>query len=171
MNNRIILITGAFLTLLGCHTNSTHPRQKEEVPVADTVYDSSGSAGGETLLQVQNQQLLWQVRDSPTLKLQEPAKTGLDTMTTTQVIDLINANEDSVILEYVKTSHDTIFVHIPYAEHLTEDLGSTGAQIYMASMTYSLTSLKGIHYVDYDFVEGDHAAPGVYDRSYFQNLR
>ena len=56
-------------------------------------------------------------------------------------------------------------MHIPHSEMLTERIGSTGAEIYMASATRSLTELKGIKYVNYDFEEGDHATPGVYNRN------
>ncbi len=171
MKKCVILISGVLLLLTGCQQGGKQPTGNKEPAITDSVMDTASAPTGESLYQIQNQEMLWQVRDSPTLRLQKPVKTGLDTMTVMHVIDLINANEDSIRLELVKTSHDTVFVHIPNAENLTERIGSTGAEMYMASMTYSLTSVKGIHFVDYDFVEGDHAAPGVYDRSYFANLQ
>ena len=39
----------------------------------------------------------------------------------------------------------------------------------MASTIYSLTELKGIHFVNCDFAEGERIVPGVYDRDYFIN--
>ena len=166
----LIVLTGLFV-LAGCNNQPKPSGEKEPVQSADTLYDSTRSFDRESVLKVQNQEMLWQVNDSPSLKLHQPLKAGLDTMTVYHVLALINANEDSIHLEYLKTSHDTIFVHIPHAEYLTERIGSTGAEMFMASTTYSLTAIKGIQYVDYDFVEGDHAAPGVYDRSYFESLK
>ena len=92
-------------------------------------------------------------------------------MSAKNVIELINNNYDSIHLDLVKIFHDTIYVHIPNSEMLTERIGSTGAEMFMASATFSLTELKGIHYVNYDFIEGEHAAPGVYDRGYFKNFQ
>jgi hypothetical protein len=115
--------------------------------------------------------MLWQVDDSTRLTLKKPREAGIDTMSAMHIIQLINSNYDSIQLTYIKISHDTIFVHISNSEMLTERIGSTGAEMFMASTTYSLTELKGIKYVHFDFIEGDHAAPGVYDRSYFRGLQ
>jgi hypothetical protein len=43
-------------------------------------------------------------------------------------------------------------------------MGTTGATAYIEAVTYTLTSLKNIHYVEFDFKEGDHAIPGRYSR-------
>ena len=88
-----------------------------------------------------------------------------------KVYPLINNNYGSIHLDFVKISHDTLYVHIPNSEILTERIGSTGAEMFMAATTFSLTELKGIHFVNYDFVEGEHAAPGVYDRDNFKNYQ
>jgi hypothetical protein len=44
-------------------------------------------------------------------------------------------------------------------------MGSAGAESFMITTTYSFTELKGINYVSFDFEEGDHAMPGVYNRN------
>ena len=87
------------------------------------------------------------------------------------LIQIINNNYDSIHFDYIKTFYDTIYVHIPHSEMLTERIGSTGAEMFMASTTWSLTELKNIKYVNYDFEEGDHASPGVYSRSNFKNFQ
>jgi hypothetical protein len=46
-------------------------------------------------------------------------------------------------------------------------MGTTGARAFLSVATYTLTELKGIHYVDFDFIEGDHAVPGTYNRGEF----
>ena len=45
--------------------------------------------------------------------------------------------------------------------------GTTGADDYMSTTTFTLTELKNIKYVNYDFEEGDHAMPGTYSRQYY----
>lgn len=44
-------------------------------------------------------------------------------------------------------------------------MGSAGAESFMISTTFSLTELKGVNYVSYDFEEGDPSRPGVYNRN------
>ena len=51
-----------------------------------------------------------------------------------------------------------------------QGIGSTGANEYLARVTLSLTSVPGIHSVDFDFAEGDHATPGKYDRRRFVEM-
>ena len=44
---------------------------------------------------------------------------------------------------------------------LTNQIGDTGAENYLASATYTLTEMKDIHFVNIDMKAGDHAEPGV----------
>ena len=81
------------------------------------------------------------------------------------MINLINGHKANKIhLDFVKISLDTIYVKINNSMFLTQQMGTTGADEYMSVTTFSLTELKGIKYVDYDFEEGDHANPGTYSR-------
>jgi hypothetical protein len=77
------------------------------------------------------------------------------------------ASSEKVKLDLVKISHDTIFVAIKDSEELSQRMGTTGARAFLSVATYTLTELKGIHYVDFDFIEGDHAVPGTYNRGEF----
>jgi hypothetical protein len=157
--------------LLSCRSGSKEKNVNPDVEITDTVFESSTGPVGDSGLYVKNQSLLWQVDETKGFKLQKPKVSGIDTMSAKNLIQLINNNYDSIYLEYIKTSHDTIYVHIPHSEMLTERIGSTGAEIYLAAATWSLTELKGIKYVNYDFDEGDHASPGVYNRNNFKNFQ
>lgn len=165
----ILMSIGVSLTL-GCNSGIKEKNENAEVITKDTVYDYSDSLDQDSILHVKSKALLWHVTDSNGLKLSKPDVAGIDTMSAQNLIRLINNNYDSIHLDLVKISHDTIYVHIPNSEMLTERIGNTGAEIFMASITFSLTELKGIHFVNYDFAEGEHAAPGVFDRSDFINL-
>jgi hypothetical protein len=156
---------------VSCNSGKKEKNGSPDIVTADTVYDYSDSFDTDSLLHVKNETLLWQVVDSNGLKIHKPVLKGIDTMSVQNIIQLINTNYDSIHIDFVKISHDTIYIHIPNSQMLTERIGSTGAQMYMASATYSLTEIKGIKYVNFDFIEGDHAAPGVYDRSYFKTLQ
>jgi hypothetical protein len=60
-------------------------------------------------------------------------------------------------------------VEIINAEYLTQRMGTSGAQNYLAATTYSLTEAAGIRGVVFIFPEGDHAAPGAYTRENFKD--
>lgn len=76
--------------------------------------------------------------------------------------------EDKVELEFVKLSHDTLFLKIENSDHLARESGSLGAQAILSTIIFTLTESDSVHYVDLDFVEGDHAAPGTYTRDQFK---
>lgn len=94
-----------------------------------------------------------------------------DSLTATALINDLNAAWENVKLVLVKTSNDTLYVSIPDSEFLGQQMGSAGAQAYMASTTYNLTELKGIKYVNYNMQAGDHVSPGTFSRKSFENYR
>ena len=163
----IIVITSMF----SCNSPDKEKNETTEVVTKDTVYDYADSLDRDSVMHIKNETLLWHVDDANSLKLHKPVVAGIDTMSAQGIIQLINNNNDSIHLDFVKISHDTVYVHIPNSEMLTERIGSTGAEMFMAGTTFSLTELKGIHFVNFDFIEGEHAAPGVYDRDNFKNYQ
>lgn len=78
---------------------------------------------------------------------------------------------NQVVLDSLTRRNDTLFVQIDSAHYLTSRMGSAGAREYMAIATFTLTEAAGTNYVSFDFEEGDHAGPGVYDRLYFQKKK
>lgn len=62
-------------------------------------------------------------------------------------------------------------VEIVNAEYLTQRMGTTGAEHFLAVATFTLTEHDDIKFVNFIFREGDHAAPGLYSRKRFlENL-
>ncbi len=64
----------------------------------------------------------------------------------------------------LKIADNVAYVRIRDDLKLTQGMGTTGATAYIQSVTYTLTSIPGIDYVDFDFQAGDHAMPGRYSR-------
>ena len=64
----------------------------------------------------------------------------------------------------IKIEENVAYVRIDQESQLTQTMGTTGATGYIQAVTYTLSSLPGIHYVDFDFDAGDHAIPGRYSR-------
>ena len=92
-----------------------------------------------------------------------------DSISTQSILGFTNKAYSRIRLDLVKTSHDTIYLKIDDAEFLTQQMGSSGAILYLAAVVYNLTELTGIKYVTLNFEEGDHARPGTYNRKSFSN--
>ena len=66
----------------------------------------------------------------------------------------------------------TARLEIINSEYLTQRMGSTGAEIYLAEAVFTLTECPRVTSVQFVFEEGDHARPGTYSRSNFtRNFR
>lgn len=142
----------------------------------DTVVDSPGDTviTAEDDIILPPEPLPW-ISDFDTVKneffLRQQRQVNPDSLYAENIINDINAAWDGVKLQYVRTSNDTIYVSIPDNAFLGQQMGSAGAQSYMASTTYNLTELKGIRYVNYAMPVGDHVSPGTYSRKSFENYR
>ena len=90
-----------------------------------------------------------------------------DSLTEANMIQLLNEAYPEIQLSFIKVSNDSIFLKIKKSSYLTEQLGSSGADAYIAEVTYNLTELKGINFVNISFKEGDHASPDTYSRTDF----
>lgn len=90
-----------------------------------------------------------------------------DSLTPANLLQKLNKLYPEIPLRFIKISNDSIFVSINKSKYLTQQMGSTGAEAYLAEVTYNLTELKDINFVDMRFKEGDHASPGTYTRTDF----
>lgn len=69
--------------------------------------------------------------------------------------------------EITRVSNDTVYIQIADAGYLTQQMGSSGAAMYLLEATYAYTELPAIQVVHFGFQEGDHAIPGAYTRQDF----
>lgn len=156
--------------IFGCNSNDNNKEETVNETVTDTVSASSSSDTAKTIV---NHTMIWSVQPqgAENEKLEAPQNIKLDTLSSTQLIQLINNNFPDIHLDLVKISHDTIYVNIPDSKKLTNGIGDTGAENYLASATFTLTELKNIKFVNIAMKPGDHAEPGVYTRDDFKRLR
>ncbi|MEO6733300.1 MAG: hypothetical protein ABIN01_18905 [Ferruginibacter sp.] len=143
-----------------------------DIATADTTFVTAEPAKSSFENPVPFKNLIWSpvydsAKGSVVLKQQRPV--NADTLTADKLINEINTSWEGIQLEFRKISHDTIYVAIPQSTVLTQQMGSSGAYSYMFSTTFTLTELKNIKFVNYDFVEGDHLAPGTMKRADFKN--
>lgn len=157
------LIIGLSFFMLGC-ANST--KDKHSIGYVDS--SSIDNHKIENSLVYRQTKALWEYQFDTISNEFKPVKLrkfSRDTLSIQKIAEIINATWPKVQIKYLRTSKDTIFISIPESEVLTQQMGTTGADEFMISTTYSFTELYGIKYVSYDFEPGDHANPGVYSRN------
>jgi len=91
----------------------------------------------------------------------------VDSLTQEILISKINDEYADIKITFVRVIKDTIFIKAGNRNYLSKQMGSSGAETYMAEVTYDLTELPNINYVHFDFKKGDHASPGTYSRTDF----
>lgn len=89
-----------------------------------------------------------------------------------ELLTIVNHQfKDKVKFDFKSISHDTLFLKIENADHLTRESGSAGAKAILATAIFTLTESDSIHFVNLHFKEGDHAAAGTYSREDFKNQK
>jgi len=168
-NIKFICILTAFCFFVACNSNNDKKIETQEQEVVDTVSTVHSEDSARTII---NRSMIWSVEPQPgeKQKLQAP-KNKIDTLSSARLVHLLNENFPDIRLDFVKVSHDTIYVKIPDSKRLTQELGDTGADDYLAATTYTLTESKNIKFVNIAMKAGDHAEPGVYTREDFKELR
>jgi hypothetical protein len=83
----------------------------------------------------------------------------------------LNEFYENVRLEKVKQSGDTLYTIIKESDYLTQQMGTTGAETYLADVILNLTSVPGIRYVKIDMTAGDHMQPGTWSAENFKNYK
>jgi hypothetical protein len=151
MNKNLILICLVYF-FCACNNNSTDKSHSDNDTIeAPVLY-------------------VWEAVDSNgKLNMKRTEEDDLDTLSPAAVVAYLNRSDSNVQLDLVKVSGDTVYLKIPDATYLTQQAGSAGAKMIMAEEVYNLTEIPGINYVNFDFKEGDHAAPGTYNRDSFEH--
>jgi hypothetical protein len=164
---RSLLIVFLLLFLFSC--NNTADDYTTETK--DSIFIQSDSTNGNIEFPGKLKNLIWlPIFDSGSndILMKQQRKVNSDTLTANKLIEEINASWNGIELVFRRISNDTIYVSIPASDVLTKQIGSSGAYSYISSTTYSLTELKNIQFVNYDFEEGDHLGPGTMKRTDFK---
>ncbi len=90
-----------------------------------------------------------------------------DSLSINAVTTFLNSRYPNIQLQVLRQSGDTLYVKIPEATYLTQQMGSTGPELYMAEVVYNYTELPGLQFINFDMKEGDHAGPGILNRNSF----
>ena len=158
------------IILFSCGSNDS----KEDV-VYQTERDTAlVAANPDTTVKIINDKIFWSVQpnaENEKRELKKPTTVAINTFAPQQLVDSINNIFPDMQLVFNKISHDTLYLRMPQSTRLTNNIGDTGAENYLATVVYNLTELPGIKYVNLFFTPGDHAEPGVYSRDDFKKMQ
>ncbi|MGN6341362.1 MAG: hypothetical protein ACTHML_10385 [Ginsengibacter sp.] len=167
-----IFLLAVVFFMSACNSNQEdtvkNPPQEEVTDSVTTIVNNPDSM--RTII---NRSMIWTVQPEGANKdkLKAPDSAQIKNYSYSQLIDLLNSNYPDIQMNFEKVSHDTIYIKIPDSQKLTNGLGDTGAENYLASATYTLTEMPNIHFVNIKMKSGDHAEAGVYSRDDFKDLR
>ena len=80
-------------------------------------------------------------------------------------------NKENIVLEKIKISGDTIYTEVKDSEYLTEAIGTTGAEMYLADVVLNLTEVAGIKFININLKEGSHMQPGTWSKDNFSKYK
>ena len=154
---RLFIIT----LFIGCNT--------QQPDKTATVADSTTTSRRDTTNIITDRRYFWNADwdQKKGLVMKKVSPLTEDSLTAPSLILKLNNLYPEIRLHYKKISGDTIFVGINKSSYLTRQVGSTGAKGYLAEVTFNLTEIPNINYVDISFKPGDHASPGTYARTDF----
>jgi len=150
------------ILLFSCSTK----QKDKEAAITDSV---TGTTAADSVTHLKDAHYFWAI-DEENMKgisMKRTRPVSADSLTATNMLGLFNSLYPEIPLTLLKTSGDTIFLKIDKSNYLTSQVGSTGAEAYIAELTYNLTEISGINYVDIRFKKGEHAEPGTYTRTDF----
>lgn len=169
MRKSIVLIS---IFIISCGNNKTVPIPAPKVDTQQIKSrDTTSTVPLPEATQFTNTSLyVWQLDfDHKTKKINPNFKKQLLNVDT--IIKGLNELYPNIKIEKVKIGHDTLYTEINNSQYLTEQLGSSGAEFYLAEAVTNLTSVKGVKYVNIHFNEGSHASPGVWSLHDFSDYK
>ena len=161
MKKILLYVLVAFMAT-SCNNNDTDDgKTTPEIVAPETKPDSTAA--------ISDAHYFWESDLHPTqgLTMVKTRPIPADSLNANSVIEMLNGLYPENKIEFLKISGDSIFIKLPKSNYLTRQMGSSGAESWLAEVTYNLTELSNIDYVDIRFKEGDHASPGTYSRTDF----
>ena len=158
---KIYFITVLAGIIFSCNTKQTDKKFSSTDTTFNTVTDSNPI--------ITDAHYFWSAELGPKngVVINKLRPVATDSLTPDHIIQLLNEVYPEILLQLDKVSNDTMFVKISNSKYLTQQMGSSGPEVYLADVTYNLTEIAGINFVAVLFKKGDHAQPGIFSRTDF----
>lgn len=92
-------------------------------------------------------------------------------LNTDSLIKGLNERNENVFLKKDRISNDTLYTFIDDSQYLSNQMGSTGAELYIADVVLNLAEVPGVKYVAIKMQEGSHAQSGIWTQKNFEQYK
>ena len=160
-----ILLLAAIAAVISCNAN------KEKANKSLSIETIKDSATVEPTLQYNPESKLyvWKANFDYTkvqnLTLQQAI------LNTDSLIKGLNERYENVFLQKDRISGDTLYTFIDDSQYLSNQMGSTGAEVYIADVVLNLAEVPGVKYVAIKMEEGSHAQSGIWTKENFEQYK
>jgi hypothetical protein len=152
--------------LFSCNSN----KDKKEISNDDEVIaDSTGIVTGPPVYNPDSKLYVW--RATPDYRKEKNITAPANIINADSLIKGLNEYYENVYLEKIKQGGDTLYTTIKEANFLNSQMGSTGAEMYLADVILNLTTVPGVKYVSIDMEEGDHMKGGTWSADNFKKYK
>lgn len=161
-----IILLAVITAIISCNGNKD--KETNISPKIEEAADSSTTMQSNTIIE-ESKLYIWKA-DYDYTKIQnssiQPSQINADSL-----IKGLNGLYENVLLQKEKISGDTIYTYITNSEYLTNQMGSTGAEVYIADAVLNLAEVPGVKYVSIKMKEGSHAQSGVWTKQNFEKYK
>lgn len=161
-----IILLSVMMAIISC--NSNKDKESNISPKIEVVRDSSVSDSQQTF-NPETKLYVWKAEYNYT-KVLNPALSPT-IRNADSLIKGLNELYENVLLQKEKISGDTIFTYITNSQYLTNQMGSTGAEVYIADVVLNLAEVSGIKYISINMKEGSHAQSGIWTKQNFEKYK
>ena len=163
MKKYIVLCSA--IIFFSCNNEKTEDLQVED----DSLLTDSTSMNKPPSSNPDSKLYVWRASPDYTKYKNEAATPSI--LQTDSLIKGLNEYYADVYLEKLKQSGDTIYTEIKDSRYLSSQMGSTGAEMYLADVILNLTSVPGVKFVTIKMQEGDHMQPGTWSADNFKKYK
>lgn len=145
------IIALIILLVIGCRNKA----DTEEPQYTDTI-----------AAEVPDTVLAWRV-DAEELTIMRDSSIHDSILTINRIINGLNSKYPRVQIRFLRQSGDTLYMDVPDANVLGEQMGSAGATAWFADAVINLTSIPGINYVSFQMEPHSHAQSAVISKEQY----
>lgn len=165
MKNILVIIFT--LGIFSCNSKKEE-KTAEDIITTDSL-DNGVSEEGAVISNPATNLYVW--RATPEYEKEKNPRLPQAPLPVDSLIKGLNQYYPNVYLEKVKQGGDTLYTKIANSQYLSEQMGSTGAEVYIADLVLNLTTVPGIKYIHLDMEEGSHAQPGTWTADNFKTYK
>ncbi len=160
---RIYLVT-VLAGLLACNN-----QQKETTDNTQSAADSVVVEQAVSSYNAESDLYVW--KSSPDYTKEKNPSMRKEILHVDSLILGLNQLNENVFIEKLKISGDTLYTEIKDSKYLGEQMGTTGAEMYLADVVLNLTEVPGVKFVNIQMEERSHIQPGTWSKENFAKYK